>query len=159
MSMIEDRLREAALAAADTVPADSAPPLRLDAVARRRPGGYRWPGRSRTARLVTPLAAAASVIAVIATAVSLGGGRQPDRHQPSLASRQFNPLVPVADFGWLPPERDAVVSGETWQSAEVLRAGPDTTLTVFPAGACARSRPYPATQQILTCDPRGAAPG
>ena len=164
MTTIEDRLRAAAQAAAETIPADSAPPLRLDGIApRRRPRGYRLraqpdpPGPSGHA----PRRGGRGHRGHRGRRESGPGQRpaQPGQQRLLAAPRQFNPLVPFADFGWLPPERYAVVSGETWASAEALRTGQDTTLTVFPGGACARSRPYPVTQQILTCDPRGAAPG
>src|SRR5580698_7410308 len=77
MSMIEDRLRAATHAAADTIPAHSAPPLRLPEPARRAArGASRSRGRRLTVRLVAPLAAAAAVIAV---AASLPSGNQPPR--------------------------------------------------------------------------------
>jgi hypothetical protein len=80
MSMIEDRLRAATHAAADTIPAHSAPPLRLPEPARRAArGASRSRGRRLTVRLVAPLAAAAAVIAVIAVAASLPSGNQPPR--------------------------------------------------------------------------------
>ena len=67
----EERLRAATRAAADTVAPGSAPPLRLpDAPAARslRGGG---PRRRRWLRALTPLAAAAAVVAAIATGLAI----------------------------------------------------------------------------------------
>ena len=164
MNLVEDRLRAAARAAADTIAPGSAPPLRLEQGARRPlPGRYRWPDRGRATRLIAPLAAAAAVVAVAGVAVHLGSGTQPGRPRSLATPRQFNPLIPFADFGWLPPGSEAhpggVVAGQMWRSAEQLTAGPDTTLSVFAAGLCAWTRQHPVTEQILTCAPPGAAPG
>lgn len=103
-------------------------------------------------------------MAVAGVAVNLGSGAQPGRPRPLATPRQFNPLVPFADFGWLPPGSGAahsgdVVAGQMWRSAEHLMTGPDTTLSVFAVGMCAWTRQYPVTGQILTCAPKGAAPG
>jgi hypothetical protein len=101
MNTIEDRLRAAAQAAADTVPPDSAPPLRLPSRPaarlripgqRRRPGVSPRPGRpgipgrryrGAWPRALAPLAAATSVIAIVIVSLALGSGasgRQPGSH-------------------------------------------------------------------------------
>lgn len=73
MNEIEDRLRAAAQAAADTVPAGTAPPLRLPT----RPGGhFSLPGRlgSFAGRMViAPAAAAAAVAAVVTVSLVVVG--------------------------------------------------------------------------------------
>ena len=74
MNTIEDRIRAAARAAADTVPPDSVPPLRLPAGrARRRSrsSGWWWT-HSHWARRLAPVTAAVAVVAVVITAVVVG---------------------------------------------------------------------------------------
>jgi hypothetical protein len=175
MRLTEDVLRAALRATGDEFPAHRLPELMLpgdemprDEMPGRRPGdtmaARRWSARSRTGRLVTPLAAAAAVIAVIGAAVGLAAGRSPADHPEPAAPRQFNPLVPFADFGWVPrtpgfaPSTE-IVSGQMWRSAEQLLTSADTTLSVYPVGACAWTRQYPVTDRILTCGPGGAEAG
>jgi hypothetical protein len=74
MTTIEDRFRAAAQAVAGTVAPDSAPPLQLPSRPGRRPGIPRPPRHSGRPRWVAPLAAAASVIAVIATSLVITSG-------------------------------------------------------------------------------------
>jgi hypothetical protein len=86
MITIEDRLRAAARAAADTVADDSARPLRLPPRG-RHPGRLGW---SHHRTLIVPLAAAAAVIALItasvfATHAVLPGSRRPAPGPPSAA--------------------------------------------------------------------------
>jgi hypothetical protein len=70
VNTLEERLRAATRAAARTVAADSAPPLRLPA----RPMHHRVPPRWHGwRRWLAPAAAAASVIAVVAGLVAIGG--------------------------------------------------------------------------------------
>ena len=95
MSMIEDRLRAATHAAADTIPSNSAPPLRLPEPTRRAArGASRARGRRLTVRLAAPLAAAAAVIAVIAVAVSLPSGNQTPRSPVSVPASKLLQAVP-----------------------------------------------------------------
>jgi hypothetical protein len=76
MNTLEDRVRAATRAAADTVPPDSVPPLWLPptspAGSRRRPS---WFG-SPWARRLAPLAAALAVVAVAVTMVLVGRAAQ-----------------------------------------------------------------------------------
>ncbi len=99
MTTIEDRLRAATRAAAETVAPGSAPPLHLpDRPARRR--------RHWWANWITPLAAAAAVTAVIAGTVTISSaihGRTP-RH-PSVPARQ----IPPVPSGQVPPYYVALV--------------------------------------------------
>jgi len=85
MTTIEDRLRAAATAAADTVAPGSAPPLRLPAEPGRRSGPARRGGRRRWTRRMAPLAAAAAVIAVVAAALAVAGGTQVHHPRAQLA--------------------------------------------------------------------------
>jgi len=95
MSMIEDRLRAATQAAADTIPAHSAPPLRLPEPTRRAArGASRSHGRRLTVRLAAPLAAAAAVIAIIAVAVNLPSGNQTPRPPVSVPASKLLQAVP-----------------------------------------------------------------
>jgi hypothetical protein len=71
MNAIEDRLRAATRAAARTVPADSAPPLRLPS---RRGGLFGLPGRwlPRTwPHVLVPVAAAAAVVGLVAASLAI----------------------------------------------------------------------------------------
>jgi len=73
---LEDRLRAATRAAAASVTDDSAPPLVLSPSKRHRlsaPGWQRW------RRRLIPAAAAASVLAIIATSLAIAGGAGSDR--------------------------------------------------------------------------------
>ena len=102
MNVIEERIRAAARAAADTVAPDSVPPLELPAPRPRRLGRWlraaRSPGATRTpwAARLTPWAAALAVIAIVITTVTLS----PPAHQGGLghptatASRPDVPLGP-----------------------------------------------------------------
>ncbi len=95
MSMIEDRLRAAANAAADTIPAQSAPPLHLRPAAGHTARGRSRPrGRRLTVRLAAPLAAAAAVITVIAVAASLTPGGQSPRSSSTAAASRHLDAVP-----------------------------------------------------------------
>jgi hypothetical protein len=72
VTTIEDRLRAATRAAAQTVAPDSAPPLHLPGHPSRRPAGRWRPGR-RWSGWLAPLAAAAAVTAVVAGSLAISG--------------------------------------------------------------------------------------
>ena len=97
MNTIEDRLRAAAQAAAGTVAPGSAPPLRLPDRPARRFGVPRPPHRGGWRRWAAPLAAAASVIAVVAASLAITGGRARPRRGPprpgQLRSPAFRPTT------------------------------------------------------------------
>jgi hypothetical protein len=92
MNSIEDRIRAAAQAAADTVPPDSVPPLRLPPAGRRR----HW----RSSGAVAPLAAAVAVVVVVIAMVGIGravhnAASAPRRAAPeTIASLVATGLVP-----------------------------------------------------------------
>jgi hypothetical protein len=126
MNLIEDRIRAAARAAAETVAPDSVPPLELPAARTRRFGRRRRGARSPhatwstwVARL-TPVAAALAVIAIVVTMVTV---RHTENRPPATGSSLVAPPgVPagpsVSSYvrsGQVPPyyvtatETDAVV--------------------------------------------------
>jgi hypothetical protein len=124
MNLIEDRIRAAARAAAETVAPDSVPPLELPAARRRRFGrgrrGARSPGATWptwTPRLA-PLAAALAVIAIVITVVTAS----PPTHQggPDLVTGAAGPDVPLG-----PPVSTYVRSGKV----------PSYFVTLTPSGA------------------------
>jgi hypothetical protein len=87
MNTIEDRLHAAARAVADTITADSVPPLDLSG----QPGrpdrlSRKLPRRRRGFAVLAPIGAAAAVVAVIAASIGFSGGAQAPR-PPSAASR------------------------------------------------------------------------
>jgi hypothetical protein len=106
-----ERVRAAARAAAATVPPDSAPPLRLPAPSRRS----RWRSRPRSRlQSLTPLTAAAGVIAVLAASLaltsSLTGHRTAPRDQALTAAELGGvPRYYVALRGPADGPRSAVV--------------------------------------------------
>ena len=77
MNTIEDRIRAAARAAADTVPPDSVPPLRLPAgrPSRFRRGHRDSPPGAAWARRLAPAAAALAVVAVAIAVVTISRNR------------------------------------------------------------------------------------
>jgi hypothetical protein len=91
MSTIEERIRAAARAAADTVPPDGVPPLRLSA-ARERP----WSFISSRIRGLAWVAAAVAVVAVVAISVTVGRAvpRAPVTVSPPISSAGVLGLVP-----------------------------------------------------------------
>ena len=114
MNLIEDRIRAAARAAAETVAPDSIPPLELPATQPRRFGHWlrsaRSPGAWWTpwAARLTPVAAALAVIAIVITVVTVS---HPPHQGPDLvtgaAARPDVPLGPPAGTyvrsGQVPP--------------------------------------------------------
>jgi hypothetical protein len=93
MTTIEDRLRAATRAAADTVAPGSAPPLHLPSARRRRMPGIA--GRRRWAAWLVPLAAAASVAAVVAASLAVGGLVHSRQHRAASG--------PASPFAGVPP--------------------------------------------------------
>ena len=124
MNTIEERIRAAARAAAETVAPDSVPPLELPTARPRRfgrrPRGARSPGVSWipwVARL-TPVAAALAVIAIVITAVTVS--HPPHQGGPDLATGAARPDVPLG-----PPVSTYVSSGQV----------PPYFVTLTPSGA------------------------
>ena len=123
MNMIEERIRAAARAAAETVAPDSVPPLELPAAPRRRwLRGGRTAGATRTpwAVRLAPVAAALAVIAIVITMVNVRHTEsRPPATGPSLLAPPGVPAgPPVSSYvrsGQVPPyyvtatETDAVV--------------------------------------------------
>jgi hypothetical protein len=108
-----DRVRAAARAAADTVPPDSAPPLRLPAPPRRR----RWrPGPGRLPQSLTPLAAAVGVIAVLAASLALTSSLT--RHRAAPQERALT----AAELGGVPRYYVALSGPADGARSAVVRA-------------------------------------
>jgi hypothetical protein len=103
MTMVEDRLRAAARAAADTVAPGSAPSLHLPARRGRRLGVPGRRPRGRWLRTMAPLAAAVSVIAVIAASLAITTSM---RGHPAGTSTAQSPLASV-------PQYYIVLTGDT----------------------------------------------
>jgi hypothetical protein len=124
MNLIEDRIRAAARAAAETVAPDSVPPLELPAVRRRRFGRGRRGARSPHATWSTwtprlaPLAAALAVIAIVITVVTVSP--PPRQGGPDLVTGAAGPDVPLG-----PPVSTYVRSGQV----------PSYFVTLTPSGA------------------------
>ncbi len=96
MNTIEDRLRAATRAAAGTVAPGSAPPLRLPDRPARRFGIPGPPHRGGWRRWAAPLAAAASVIAVVAASLAItSGARAPT---PGTAATRAAALASVPPY-------------------------------------------------------------
>jgi hypothetical protein len=115
MNTIEDRLRAATRAAADTVAPDSAPPLRLPRRPARRlsfPGRRLW--RNWPAA-TAPLAAAAAVVAVVAASVVITGGMHGSPagtrgHHPGTRTSTGQKVSPVVRLSVLNPAGRAALA-------------------------------------------------
>jgi hypothetical protein len=83
VNTVEDRLRAATRAAADTVPDGSAPPLALPGPGRR--GISSQPHARRRARWMAPIAAAAAVVAVVAGLIVAIGATSASKPHPAPA--------------------------------------------------------------------------
>jgi hypothetical protein len=150
MNLIEDRLRAAAQAAADTIPAGSAPPLRLSQASQRRTPDTS-PQRPRWSRLVAPLAAAAAVMAVIATSVAIAGGGHPQR--PSSASVPLLDQVPRYYLALTTSLNTGVVR-DTVTGATVASIHAPGSLRFYEVFAAANDRTF-----VLIAGPQGQAAG
>ena len=119
------------------------PPSRVD-IGLARLNGRRQLRRRRAARSGTP-AVAVAVLALFAGGVLLAGwhgqhrGGHPSAAPQPAAGRTFNPLVPFAEFGWL-PSGESLIAGNTARVSQYLAAGPgqraDWSVTVTSAGRC-----------------------
>jgi hypothetical protein len=99
MTAIEDRIRAATQACADTVPPDSVPPLRLPAEL----GSRRWRsahrGWNRWARALTPVAAAVAVLLVIIAVVGIGRAvHSTDGRAPAAAAGPVAAGPPISSY-------------------------------------------------------------
>ena len=131
MNMIEDRIRAAAHAAADTVPPDGVPPLRLPPAGSRRHWRSSGAGRTSTgragwrrvgsggtgwARRLTPLAAAVAVVVVVIAVVGIGRAMHSPAGGGAPATSGPGPVVagpPISSYvasGQVPPYYVAITS-------------------------------------------------
>jgi hypothetical protein len=148
MNTIEERLRAATHAAADTVASSSAPPLRLPA----RPGrrrGLHLPRHLTAWRVIAPVAAAAAVVAVIMGSLVVTGGA----HGPA-AGRSWLAMPGSTSSALSPAARAALGRVQPYYVA--LEPGPlsgDSTRAVVRAtatgGLLATITP-PAPYQVFT---------
>jgi hypothetical protein len=105
MNLIEERIRAAAQAAAETVAPDSVPPLELPAGRPRRFGRGRRAARSPGSAWstwgprVAPLAAAAAVIALVITLVNVGPAPAPEG--PELSTGSAAGPAPLTPQGYV----------------------------------------------------------
>lgn len=129
MSTIEDRLQAAADAAADTVAADSVPPLDLSGIPSRP--NHTPPRRRRRFAVLAPAAAAVAVVGVIIAATTLSGAT----HPPSRTTSQSAGLRSVPPYYLTAGE--LVVSGYLAKEG-VLHA----TFTGRPVATFQLPRPY-----------------
>jgi hypothetical protein len=146
VTTIEDRLRAATRAAAQTVAPGSAPPLNLPAQPSRDPGG-RWPHRRRWAGWLTPLAAAAAVTAVIAgtlTIVGAIGSRSPGQvtaHSggipPYYVALRYTGNGQCCSTGRLFSPRTYAVVRATWSGAVLATITPPKPYGTFAGVAAA----------------------
>jgi hypothetical protein len=119
MNMIEERIRAAARAAADTVTPDSVPPLELPATRSRRLGRRRRPARSAWtpwAPRLAPVAAALAVVAIVITVVTVSPALHQGGPDPATgtAARPAVPAGPSASSyvrsGQVPPYYVAITA-------------------------------------------------
>jgi hypothetical protein len=120
--------------------ASELPPAPINIPAARRIGRARLL-RRRTARLASPVLAAAAVVAVVLAVLFAAGPRKP---APPLAGtaapKLFNPLVPYATVTWY-PYRPSLVGGSDLHTALLLRASSrspagSTEVVLYAAGWC-----------------------
>ena len=130
-----------ARAVLERVAGDEAPPTRIDiALARRK-------GRTRLRWRLAAIAGGVPAVAAIAAVTVIVSGALPVRTSGPAAARgnvaaphRFDPLIPYASFGWLPPGRH-ITSAYTSAASEELEVGPTGSprswdLLVYNAGSC-----------------------
>jgi hypothetical protein len=148
MNMIEERIRAAARAAADTVAPDSVPPLELPAARSRRLGRRRRPRRpagaaspawNPWAARLAPVAAALAVTAIVITVVEVS----PAPHQGGPAFSPSTAAQPDVPLG--PPVSAYVRSGQV----------PPYFVTLAPSGAAVHLTVSGATLATIRPAPPG----
>jgi hypothetical protein len=130
-----------ARAVLERVVGEAAPPTRVDiALARRQ-------GRTRLRWRLAAMAGGVPVVAAIAAVAMIVSGAPPVRtsgptvgQRSAAAPHRFDPLVPYASFGWLPPGKH-LTTAYTSAAVEELEAGPTGSvrswaLAVYAAGSC-----------------------
>jgi hypothetical protein len=142
MRAMEERVRDAFGAAAQTVTSQDLPGLPT-------PPGRSWPGRFLRAKavrprihLLAPAAAAAGVAIIVAATLVVAPRLLTGTHAAGggpAAPRQFNPLTPNVSFGWLPPGQ-SLMSGGALPTEVHLEAGPPRLLPEWQLNAYAKGQ-------------------
>lgn len=133
-----------ARAVLERVAGDEAPPTRIDIALARRKGRARL--RWRLAAIVggvPAVAAIAAVAVVVSGALPVRTSGPAVVHGSAAAPHRFDPLIPYASFGWLPPGKH-ITSAYTSAASEELQVGPTGSphswaLLVYNAGSCNRT--------------------
>lgn len=99
MNTTEDRIRAAARAAADTVPPDGVPPLRLPA----RPPRRAWSFGSAWTRRLAPAAAAVAVVVIVLVAVTVGRAGRDSAAAPASGRSAPQTIASYVSSGQVPP--------------------------------------------------------
>lgn len=163
MNTIEDRLRAAARAAADTVPDGSEPPLRLPE--RNAAASARW--RGRFLARAAPVAAALAVLAVVLTATLVHGTRVPPGTEQAPAPltvltppRYFVGLAYTGQFkSWKLVRREAIVASTASGKALTTVAPPKPYNTFVAVSGAYDDRTFVlAAQQVTTGRRRPGSP-
>jgi hypothetical protein len=124
--------------------ATEAPPTRVDVELARSQGRKRLRWRRAGLAGAPALAALAAAAVIIAAVVPSGAGGHaagrgtvPAANARVTPSRQFNPLIPYAAFGWL-PRGQSLDGGQLTPTNAYLTAGPSVAwaLMVYVAGRC-----------------------
>jgi hypothetical protein len=148
MNLIEDRIRAAARAAAETVAPYSVPPLELPAEA---PRGNGW-----RLRWLVPAAAAAAVIVIAITAVTVGPATRTQAPAIAPAATAPGPMLPgpslssYVSSGMIPPYFVAVAFTGTAAQSPAVAVVHDTVS----GHALATIRPSFRGGTIVGCRPR-----
>jgi len=149
MSTVEDRIRAATQAAADTVTPGSVPPLRLPAGPDGARGPYRWPLRPAPRRwsgLFVPLAAAAAVVGVVAAALAIGAAFHGRAAGPGPAVQSHPSPAPMRPAAQRPAALDqvpryfAALTGRVQEQAQAVEVRSTRTGQVL--ATVAPPRPY-----------------
>ena len=130
-----------ARAVLERVAGDEAPPTRIDIALARRKGRarLRW-RRAAMVGGVPAVAAIAAVAVIVSGALPVKTSGPAVVHGRAAAPHRFDPLIPYASFGWLPPGKH-ITSAYTSAASEDLEAGPTGSphswaLLVYNAGSC-----------------------
>ena len=137
-----------------------APASRVDVGLARLRGRRRL--RLRRAVLSGTPAVAVAVLALSASGLVNVMPHGPDRSHPATsppppATASFSPLIPYAEFGWL-PRGVSPLTGTTGRFSQYFTAGPKANRTTWTLAVIAAGRCHPSSGQILRQLRRGGHP-